>query len=543
MNSKKPNMPKQSSLHNASASKKASVPKTGEPAKTSNTPRLRIRITSLKATLAAAILVTVGATAAIVHVPWLFTSRRNVEIVVAQLDEEITRQTKREVGNIFNNVKSAQKLIQNMFLYNSDILEIIQTQEPATTPLSPDATLVDLYDAPARETFYFSILEAVPNFTWVEFGYPNGDFLGLQRGQDGVINVINRRWNADQEIATKTIESYQTQDGQITFLEQQEFPEDYYAPQRPWYQVALQNPGQQAWTDVYVFATGKIPGIDSSITLYQDDELLGVISIAFELEQISLFLQELQQGKPGSIFVINSKTELIAFSDPREMAYVLTGGDSAQLKRLDEASSEYLNSASEVLKANNVDFTQTRGRESFTYTDSSSGEKFYVSLAPLPYLDWLVGTVIPESNYVSEIERNKRILFFAVSGFIVLAAGAAILLAERVVARPILHIANAAAAIETETFEIKHLDRVAKRADELGQLARVFQNMAREVYIREQKLKQQVQELKIEIDETKRRKQVNEIVETDFFKDLQAKARNMRSTSRRAEDLPKPKGS
>ena len=50
---------------------------------------------------------------------------------------------------------------------------------------------------------------------------------------------------------------------------------------------------------------------------------------------------------------------------------------------------------------------------------------------------------------------------------------------------------------------------------------------ALEAYIREQGLRQQIQQLRIEIDEAKRQKQVDEIVETDFFQDLQAKARAM----------------
>lgn len=52
---------------------------------------------------------------------------------------------------------------------------------------------------------------------------------------------------------------------------------------------------------------------------------------------------------------------------------------------------------------------------------------------------------------------------------------------------------------------------------------------ALEAYIREQSLKQQIQQLRIEIDEAKRQKQVSEIVDTDFFQDLQAKARQIRS--------------
>jgi hypothetical protein len=56
----------------------------------------------------------------------------------------------------------------------------------------------------------------------------------------------------------------------------------------------------------------------------------------------------------------------------------------------------------------------------------------------------------------------------------------------------------------------------------------VFAIMVSKVYQREQTLRQQVEALKIVIDETKRQMQVNEIAETDFFRDLQQKARDMR---------------
>ena len=53
--------------------------------------------------------------------------------------------------------------------------------------------------------------------------------------------------------------------------------------------------------------------------------------------------------------------------------------------------------------------------------------------------------------------------------------------------------------------------------------------MAREVQLREQRLKAQVQELTIEIDRTREAKQVAEITETDYFQELQAKARTLRA--------------
>jgi len=86
-----------------------------------------------------------------------------------------------------------------------------------------------------------------------------------------------------------------------------------------------------------------------------------------------------------------------------------------------------------------------------------------------------------------------------------------------------------------EDFNPENLTEVAHRADELGQLGRVFERMAAEVYAREQRLRQQVQELRIQIDEAKKDRQVAEITESDYFKDLQKKAKKLRRRSQEAE--------
>lgn len=94
--------------------------------------------------------------------------------------------------------------------------------------------------------------------------------------------------------------------------------------------------------------------------------------------------------------------------------------------------------------------------------------------------------------------------------------------------RNVTLVTDAAAAVETETFDPNALADVAVRTDALGQLARVFQRMAREVYVRELRLKEQVQRLRIELDEKRQAQQVAEIAETDYFQQLQAKAEDLR---------------
>jgi two-component system cell cycle response regulator len=89
-------------------------------------------------------------------------------------------------------------------------------------------------------------------------------------------------------------------------------------------------------------------------------------------------------------------------------------------------------------------------------------------------------------------------------------------------------VTDAAAAVESATFDPHDLADVATRTDALGKLARVFSRMAHEVYAREQHLKQQVQQLRIELDEVRQTRQVAEITETDYFQQLQTRAQDLR---------------
>ncbi len=96
-------------------------------------------------------------------------------------------------------------------------------------------------------------------------------------------------------------------------------------------------------------------------------------------------------------------------------------------------------------------------------------------------------------------------------------------------------VTAAAAAIKANTFQPESLDEVARRSDELGQLALVFQEMARQVYAREQQLKRQVQQLRIEIDQERRASEVAEITESDYFQQLLGKADELRNRARADE--------
>lgn len=98
--------------------------------------------------------------------------------------------------------------------------------------------------------------------------------------------------------------------------------------------------------------------------------------------------------------------------------------------------------------------------------------------------------------------------------------------------RDVGRVIAAATAVEAATFDAAMLTEVAERPDTLGHLARVFVRMAGEVAAREAQLQQEIQVLRIEIDEVQKARQVSEITETDYFQMLQQKARALRQRPR-----------
>jgi two-component system, cell cycle response regulator len=90
------------------------------------------------------------------------------------------------------------------------------------------------------------------------------------------------------------------------------------------------------------------------------------------------------------------------------------------------------------------------------------------------------------------------------------------------------HVIAAAAAVEEGAFETASLTDVASREDALGQLARVFQRMARGVRAREERLQRQVHDLRIEIDQVRQAETVAEITETEYFQRLRGQANELR---------------
>ena len=158
---------------------------------------------------------------------------------------------------------------------------------------------------------------------------------------------------------------------------------------------------------------------------------------------------------------------------------------------------------------------------------------------------WQVGDVIavqtvyvPAEEVLSAARRSQVMLLGIFVGISLAIIGLINFVLKPTVIRPIAKVAEVAAKMAEDSLDAtscaaQDLGGLVQRGDEIGQLALVFQNTCREVYAREERLRTQLKRLRIEIDQVQQKEQVAQITETDYFRDLQSKARTIRA--RRSE--------
>lgn len=126
--------------------------------------------------------------------------------------------------------------------------------------------------------------------------------------------------------------------------------------------------------------------------------------------------------------------------------------------------------------------------------------------------------------------QMKRRLALALVLVGLLALALALQLA-RGLSRPLQRLIAAAEDLERGVYRPEILAGPGEgitRRDDLGRLAVVFDRMARQVVAREDQLRDQVRVLTIQIDESRRAHQVAEITETEYFRALCERARELR---------------
>jgi len=270
-----------------------------------------------------------------------------------------------------------------------------------------------------------------------------------------------------------------------------------------------------------------------------NSEILGVAVLQMKAKTVWDIVKSLKVDKEGFAFLVDNEGIVIAYPNQSFLYKSLEPLSPEAIKRV-SADRGYtreqlkkdlgFNQLAQIIKS-------PKKPDQGKFYDPKENRQKIVSFTPMKnqYQHWTVGVTEPEAqllDHLNQLAIKNGIAVIVVASVAVLVA----LLLARSIVKPIGALTKTATELEQGDYNLDELNQVSKSDDDIGNLVRVFTKMAEEVKAREQKLKQQLVELQIEIDQAKKERQVAEITETDYFQELQKKAKQMRRKNSKSQE-------
>lgn len=251
-----------------------------------------------------------------------------------------------------------------------------------------------------------------------------------------------------------------------------------YDPRTRSYYTSAINRGKPTWSEVYINFAYNLLQIKASQPFYSSDgSLLGVLACELGINQIGELLQTLKIGRSGQVFIMEPTGELVATSATHQP---ILAGNSESSRRIQAVESENLLMRSSAAFLRDRFSNLKNIQQDYQLEFILKGQKQFLQVSPLTDrygLDWLIVVVVPESDFMEQINANTRttILLCLATSIVVIVIG---ILTARWVTDPLIRLNFAAKDIAKGDWE-KTVD--IDRSDEVGQLANSFNYMARQL--------------------------------------------------------------
>jgi serine phosphatase RsbU (regulator of sigma subunit) len=242
---------------------------------------------------------------------------------------------------------------------------------------------------------------------------------------------------------------------------------------RPWYTAAIEADGP-TWGEVYIWLrngvaeTLGVPYVEP----YRDEDgnIIGVVCTELTLSDISSYLGRLTIGKTGKAFIVETNGDLVAAS-----AQIETMKDGVNRLPAGEAADPWIAAAAAELTSRFGDPIDIDGPHRAAVTIEGQPMRLVVS----PYenrrnLEWLIATVVPDSDFLADVEANRaQSTWFGGLAVVLMVAGS--VLVVFLMLKPILALSAHAKRISEG-----HLDETLELSDSL-EMAQLSQSINRMV--------------------------------------------------------------
>ncbi len=270
----------------------------------------------------------------------------------------------------------------------------------------------------------------------------------------------------------------------------------FYPRQRPWYITAIEA-GHPTWGQVYNFSDG-ILGITFSAPIEDEaGNFQGVLAIDLILSLISDFLRGITITPSGKVFLIEPSGNLIGTSTSEQPFVYRQGDKKARRLQATESQNALIRNTAKYLIDYFGDFDNITKAQQLSF--NIDGQRHLVQVTPIQErgIDWLSIVVIPESDFMAEINANTHITIILCFVALIIATTVGIFTAQWVT-KPILNLNSAAKDIARGKW---HQTIDLKRSDELGELGASFQQMAQQLHLSFQKLADYSQNLEKRVEQ------------------------------------------
>jgi len=400
---------------------------------------------SLRTALVGLILASVVTTAALIHLSWRSTARENVGDIVRQLNREIIVGLKYEITGVLANATAARDALHTIFFQD----------------------VVDTRNEAKREFVVLAALQSQPSLSWAMIGWPDGTFFGARKGDGDDLEMVEVARDGENGALRRRIDTYTPVDGDIMFRERAFAASDFLSTSQPWYQRAVQAE-DGVWADASVTPAGHRPAIAAAKRLSVYQEFVGVVAIAVDFARLSRYLDTIAVGKTGSVYVIDTAMRVLA-------AQLAAGGDT--LKRLEGLPRASARIAAAAMRQDGTPLSQIVEPREIRYRDPTDGKTYFVSVTPVDFSDWYVTTVVPESDFLADVERKTLMVLIQVAVVTVVAAALAALISSVYVAAPFKRVTSQLGHIES--FRLERIARVSSPLVEVDSLSSALVQMAR----------------------------------------------------------------
>jgi PAS domain S-box-containing protein len=334
---------------------------------------------------------------------------------------------------------------------------------------------IDLTDSQILTRYLWHQMRHHQGLCMMAVGYETGEFVAVEVTAEGqwVIPALDP---GQTQLHTYEI-SGEGDRGKLISID------DFDLKNRPWYRDALKA-GQLIWTDqANSEPTLNILRVARPFYDSQTHQPIGVTQATLSLWPIRDFLAQLEIGRSGEIFIINTTGDLVASSTgepPSPIHSTAQSQTQQRMKAIDSRNGRVRQTAEHLIEQLS-DLPQIKQVEHREFI--ANGKREMVKITPIPNdlgLDWLIVIVVPESELMAQINANTRYILWLCLGALVLATASSILTA-RWITEPLLSLNRVAKEIAKNSLLSLPEDVTTSHIREVNQLSHSFIQMTQQM--------------------------------------------------------------